>query len=32
MSKIYCFGVEGGFMGSDGLREICWQILVSEGS
>ena len=31
MSKIYCFGTEGGFMGSDGLREICWQILVSEG-
>ena len=30
MSKIYCFGVEGGFMGSDGLRTICLQILVTE--
>ena len=32
MSKIYCIGVEGGFMGSDGLREIHLQILVTEGS
>ena len=29
MSKIYCIGVEGGFMGSDGLREIHLQILVT---
>lgn len=32
MSKIYCFGEEGGFMGSDGLRGIDLQILVTEGS
>ena len=31
MSKIYCIGVEGGFMGSDGLRTIDLQILVTEG-
>ena len=30
MSKIYCFGVEGGFGGSDGLRKIDWQILVCD--
>lgn len=30
MSKIYCIGVEGGFMGSDGLREIYFQILVCD--
>ena len=30
MSKIYCIGVEGGFMGSDGLRTICLQIPVTE--
>ena len=30
MSKIYCIGVEGGFMGSDGLREIHLQILVTD--
>ena len=30
MSKIYCIGVEGGFMGSDGLREIYMQILVCD--
>ena len=30
MSKIYCIGSEGGFMGSDGLRTISLQILVTE--
>ena len=30
MSKIYCIGAEGGFMGSDGLREIHLQILVTD--
>lgn len=30
MSKIYCFGAEGGFMGSDGIREIYWQVLVCD--
>ena len=32
MSKIYCIGSEGGFMGSDGLRTIDLQILVTEGA
>ena len=31
MSKIYCIGAEGGFGGSDGLREIYLQILVCDG-
>ncbi len=31
MSKIYCIGTEGGFMGSDGLRTIDLLILVTEG-
>jgi len=30
MSKIYCIGSEGGFMGSDGLRKIGFQILVAD--
>ena len=30
MSKIYCIGAEGGFMGSDGIREIHLQILVCD--
>lgn len=31
MSKIYCIGSEGGFDGSDGLRNIHLQILTTHG-
>ena len=31
-SKIYCIGGEGGFMGSDGMNPIDFQILVGDGN
>lgn len=31
-SKIYCIGGEGGFMGSDGMNPIDFQILIGDGN
>ena len=31
-SKIYCIGGEGGFLGSDGMNPIDFQILVGDGN
>ena len=32
VTKLYCVGMGGGFMGSDGVNPIYFQILVEDGS